>query len=51
MEQKFLVQCKLNGATYATLRDYFKLGSDNYVSAALKRTALGFLLILGESSG
>ena len=41
-EQKFLVLCRCNGATYSTLRDYFNLGGDNVVVTALKKTALGY---------
>ena len=52
-EQKFLVECKLNGATYETLRQYFKLGCDNAVVVALKKTALGYIWrphVVGGSS-
>ena len=42
-EQMFLVECKVNGATYSTLREYFNLGCDNAVSTALTRTALGYI--------
>ena len=41
-EQKILVECKLNGATYQTIRQYFKLTSDNTIVAAPKKTAIGY---------
>lgn len=50
-EQKFLTLCKLNGATYKTLREYFKLGGDNVVASALKKTALGYKWSLHKIGG
>ena len=41
-EQMFLVECKVNGATYSTLREYFNVGSDNSIASALKKTAMGY---------
>ena len=38
----FLAEAKLNGASYSTIRAYFRLGSEKCVASALKRTALGF---------
>ena len=50
-DQKFLVQCKVNGASYKTMREYFALGSDNSVASALRKTALGFVWHPHRSGG